>query len=149
MPDFTHFACKMMAITGIKIHLHPIFSKSKKITGFPGSAWRLSPLDPPPAHPPRNIFPSLFEPPSPCSFSVRSAPLWFNSVGPRLSTRSQRSSATLSLDINRRSPRPRLAALALGVRPRSSALQHLFQSDRTAVYVFVLCALCASVVLFR
>jgi len=34
-------------------------------------------------------FSSPIEPPSPCSFSVRSAPLWLNSVGPRLSTRSQ------------------------------------------------------------
>ena len=53
----------------------------------------------------------------PCSFSVRSAPLWFNSVRPSFGTRSQRSSAILSLNINRRPPRFRLAALALGVLP--------------------------------
>ena len=71
----------------------------------------------PSAHPPCHIFPSRFEPPSPCSFSVRSAPLRFYSVGPRFSTQSQRSSAILSLNINRRSPWLRLAALALGVLP--------------------------------
>ena len=70
-----------------------------------------------PGHPPCSIFSSPIEPPSPCSFSVRSAPLRFYSVGPRFSTRSQRSSAILSLDINRRSPRFCLAALALGIFP--------------------------------
>lgn len=69
----------------------------------------------PPVHPPCSIFPSLFEPPSPCSFSVRSAPLWLNSAGPRFSTQSQRSSAILSLNIDRWPPRFSLLALAFGV----------------------------------
>jgi hypothetical protein len=81
-----------------------------------GSSWRLSSLGPSPASSAvRHLFRPTLEPP----FSVFVlCALCASAVEfrrPQVGTQSQRSSAILSLNINRRPPRFRLSALALWV----------------------------------